>query len=336
MTKHRLITVSALVLGAALALSGCAGDSQDPSTDDTSTPNTEASFVPEVNPLEVIQLRGTAAVPVTYAAYYGPAESQGLDLSITWVESAAVSVSAVISGSVPIGQTSYATLIDAVNQGIDLVIISEAHSLLPGNLLLQTLPDSGIQDLQDLQGKRVGVSVLNGSVHYKLVYALEQEGIDPSTVEFVVIPTGEVGAALEQGNLDAATASGVYLQELQEELGTVTVFDLAAGSFEGLPEIAWYTTREFASTNPQTIAAFQCAIIDAADALQEREPFETVLVEHFDNTPEEAARQDMFDFRGGVRVDVLQRNADFMLEAGRIAEEFDIETVVVPAPEECP
>ena len=67
-------------------------------------------------------------------------------------------------------------------------------------------PKGGVTDAKQLEGKTVSVNTLKNLPEVAVRNALEQAGVDPSTVKFVEIPFPDVPAALESKRVDAAFA----------------------------------------------------------------------------------------------------------------------------------
>jgi ABC-type nitrate/sulfonate/bicarbonate transport system substrate-binding protein len=67
-------------------------------------------------------------------------------------------------------------------------------------------PDSDIQSLENAPGHKIAVSSISGCTTGYVQYYLKQQGLDPDSVEFVVIPDTEALQSLSQGLLDITTS----------------------------------------------------------------------------------------------------------------------------------
>ncbi|WP_440707898.1 ABC transporter substrate-binding protein [Herbiconiux sp. YIM B11900] len=289
---------------------------------------------PETTEVKLTGIKGPGTIPLQYAADQTAAD-YGLTIEPYFVDNSGVAVTSVISGDAAAANTSYFGVIDAIKQGLDLVVIAEGWASTPGTGSLEALPSSGITDLADLEGKTVNVISLSSSHAIKLRNTMLQEGLDPDAVKWVELPYGEVAAALEQGTIDASSAVGPTLAAVRG-LGSVTVFDYGSGEYEGMAESGWVASRTFAEKNPNTVAAIQCSIFGAQGALAaDRAEFEAQFSSFLGAPAAVAAAEVMLDYQSENRLEDIQRNADVYFASGRLTEEFDLAAHVLPAPESC-
>jgi NitT/TauT family transport system substrate-binding protein len=329
--RSRLFAVTGVLVAGVLALSACTSDSGTPA----STPEaTGDPTTPEITDVTLTGIRGPGTIPLQLAAdEYG--SEYGLTITPSFVDNSGIAVTSVISGDSAAANTSYFGVIDAINQGLPLVVIAEGWASTPETGSLEALPDSGIEGLEDLAGKTVNVISLTSSHAIKLRDAMLQADLDPDEVNWVELPYGEVAAALEQGTVDASSAVGPTLAAVRG-MGSETVFDYGAGEYEGMAESGWVASREFVEQNPNTVAAMQCAIFQAQGALADDRAFFEEQFSAFLGAPAEvAANEVMLDYQTENRLEEIQRNADIYFASGRLAEEFDFSSHVLPAPSNC-
>lgn len=329
--RSRMSAVTGLLLAGAFALTACSSGSGG----GTSTPEaTGDPTAPEVTDITLTGIKGPGTIPLQLAAdEYG--SEYGLTITPSFVDNSGIAVTSVISGDAAAANTSYFGVIDAINQGLPLVVIAEGWASTPETGSLEALPDSGIEGLEDLAGKTVNVISLNSSHAIKLRDAMLQADLDPDAVDWVELPYGEVAAALEQGTIDASSAVGPTLAAVRG-MGSVTVFDYGAGDYEGMAESGWVASREFVDENPNTVAAIQCSIFAAQGALaDDRALFEEQFSAFLGAPAEVAANEVMLEYQSDNRLDEIQRNADIYFASGRLAEEFDFSSHVLPAPSNC-
>src|SRR5690606_38937601 len=124
-----------------------------------------------------------------------------------------------------------------------------------------------------------GVVGLNSGHQARIEKAVILDGGDPSKVEFVSLGWAEMAPALEQGTADAVAVTGAFQFAARDELGSRTIIDLGDGPFAEFPDSQWLVSRAWAEANPNTVAAFQCAVvIKGAEAVTEdRELYEEAL-----------------------------------------------------------
>ncbi|HWL01523.1 MAG TPA: ABC transporter substrate-binding protein [Microbacteriaceae bacterium] len=323
-----------LSIGAVALLSACASSGESkPSAppDDVAVVDPHA---PEMSNVRVAAIGGPGAFPVNYAAEnVGP--DFGLAIEVVPIESAAIAVTSVVSGDVQTGITSYFGVIEAINQGLDLVVIAEGWQSSPGVGTLEALPSSGITSLADLEGKTVNVNSLTSAWMVKTRYSMVKEGLDPDAVNWVALPHGEVAAALEQGTIDASGTVGAS-QAAAKGMGSVTILDFGAGQFDGMAETGWVVTSEFAKANPNTVAALQCTLQTAQLAVSDdRDLYNQLFVDILGVPAEVAKASPATVWPGNNRVDSIQLNADIYFQSGLLDQEFDFAPHVLPMPASC-
>ncbi|MFB2579686.1 ABC transporter substrate-binding protein [Herbiconiux sp. P15] len=332
--RRTLAGVAALGLAASLAACSSGGSAPEGGGEAAEEITPGDPFAPETADVSLTGIKGPGTVPLQVAADSTGGE-YGLTIEPYFVDNSGVAVTSVISGDAAAANTSYFGVIDAIQQGLDLVVIAEGWASTPETGSLEALESSGITGLADLEGKTVNVISLSSSHAIKLRDTMLKEGLDPDAVDWVELPYGEVAAALEQGTIDASSAVGPTLAAVRG-LGSVTVFDYGSGDYEGMAESGWVASREFAEANPNTIAAIQCSLFTAQGALAEdRAYFEEQFSAFLGAPPAVAAAEVMLEYQTENRLDEIQRNAEVYFESGRLTEEFDLTEYVLPAPESC-
>lgn len=336
--KHlrRATALGAMAVSALLAVAGCTGESSTTGSTTTTGSEDRDPYAPETTDITGASFRAGGSAALIEAELGGYASEYGITITPEWIESSAIALSSLISGDVQVAYSSYAGVIDAVQQGIPLVLVAEAIASTPGAAMLEALPDSGITSIEDLPGKTVAVVSLNSSHAVKIKDSLIDAGIDPATVNFVELPYGEVPAALEQGTVDASSATGASLRQAKDELSTVTVFDYGGGKYEGMAEAGWIMTQDFVSQNPNTVAAFQCSMQKGADkVMTDDATYRDILVDPIGLSQEAAALDVRNTFQSEIRPDPLQLNADILENIEVLTSPFDMQSIVEPWPDNC-
>ena len=325
------LPVAALAASSVLLLTACgAGGSSAAAPAAATDPH-----APEVADITGLSFRAPIAAGFLQAEKGGAAAEYGLHLTLEPIESSATAVSQIVSGDVQIAQSSYFGVIDAARQGIDVVIVSESYASGPNVASLETLPDSGIKELKDLIGKKVAVVSLNSSHAVKLKDSMLEQGLDPNAVEFVELPYGEVAAALQQGTVDASSATAAFLVQVKEKLNTVTVFDYGAGKYDGMAESGWIMKKSFVEENPNTVAALQCALLKGTDEVKDEATYKAILKDDLQFNAEAVSGDVAPTFGAEIRKEPLQMNADMLHNISAIDEAYDISSITIPTPTNC-
>lgn len=263
-------------------------------------------------------------------------EDSGLTIGIEWMTDAAAARSQLASGSLDAIPTAPTTTYDMITGGIDVRIVAGAHFQTDGTVTLEAIDDS-IDGPGDLDGLTVGTVGLTGLYVNRVKIAIDEDGGDHTTVEFVQIPYGEMGAALQQGIIDAAVTQGLA-QFQSRQVGSHEIYDIGGGDRSSRMENVWLMTTDFIAENPNTVAAFQCALEKGAVKGQDRDVVEAFLADELGWTAEVVAAAPSVTFATGT-VDTASLQADFddRVTLGEIPEDtdFDWADFIVPLPDNC-
>ena len=200
---------------------------------------------------------------------------------------------ALQSGSVQVGGTSPPTLLQAIENGLDLIVIAGGTVSTPGTQTTQyaVRSDSKIEKAADFVGKRVGTPGL-GSVLDVLFRAwLVKYGVDPKAVVFVEAPFPSHADILRSGSVDAVvTAEPVLTRIVSQGIGRTRMY-----ANEVAPPRASMTvyaaTRQYAAQNPAVIAGFQQAVAAAAVRIEADLGRSREIFTKFVRLPPEIAQQ---------------------------------------------
>ena len=240
MSKARWWRLAALASAALLALAGCGGDDEG---DDAGGGGGGGEESAELQPVTV-QLKWVTQAQ--FAGYYaaleeGYYEDEGLDVTIRPGGPDIVPEQVVLGGQAEFGLNWLDNTLATRDQGGEIINIAQVFAR--SGMTEITWADSGLEEITDLAGKKVGVW-LGGNEH-KLFAALTKNGLDPqSDVEIVAQPfdmnlflNREVDAAaamtynelaqvLEQENPDTGDLF------TPEDLNVMLMSDLGTGALE--------------------------------------------------------------------------------------------------------
>jgi NitT/TauT family transport system substrate-binding protein len=228
----------AMLVAALLAVAGCGGDEGEEAGGDGTTGGPA-----ELQPVTV-QLKWVTQAQ--FAGYYaaleqGYYEDEGLDVTIRPGGPDIVPEQVVLGGQAEFGLNWLDNTLATRDQGGEIINIAQVFTR--SGMTEITWKDSGIEDITELEGKKVGVW-LGGNEH-KLFAALNKNGLDPqSDVEIVAQPfdmnlflNNEIDAAaamtynelaqvLEQENPDTGELYTL------EDLNVFKMSDLGTGALE--------------------------------------------------------------------------------------------------------
>nr|WP_233518925.1 taurine ABC transporter substrate-binding protein [Paraburkholderia xenovorans] len=141
-------------------------------------------------------------VPWRYAQVSGAVEkATGYKVTYRKLAGGADVIRALASGSIQLGEAGSSPIAAGLSQGVDISLfwildnINDAEALVARN-------GSGVTKLTDLKGRKIGLPFVSTS-HFHALVALQDAGVDPSTVKILNLRPPEVAAAWERGDIDA-------------------------------------------------------------------------------------------------------------------------------------
>src|SRR6266498_5604239 len=187
MTNKRLMATISLV---ALLLCACN--------------KTSDSTVGESNKVRVGYVGLTCEAPIFTAVEKGFFKEEGLDVSLVkcdWKNYKDV----LALGGFDVTHHLVMYFLKPIEQGLDVKFTAGIHT---GCLRVQAAPNGPVNTVQDLKGKRIGVPGMGTPPFIFANRVLGANGIDAAKeVTWLVFPAGELGLALDKGEVDAIADS---------------------------------------------------------------------------------------------------------------------------------
>jgi len=164
------------------------------------------------------------------------------------------------------------TVIRGSAQGLDMVVVSGngVSSTDSTDVLLMTSADSGISGPEDFAGKTLGAPTLTGNLHYATLYWLQENGVDPDSVNQVQVATPAMLDQLDQGVIDVAEVQQPFITAAEEAGMVVVEYPLAAVA-DPVGMSVWTASGDWAEENPDAIADYRAALDDAIAWMAEHE-----------------------------------------------------------------
>lgn len=223
----------------------------------------------------------TQAVP-WYAMKKGIFEKYGLRVNLMRVRASSQAVTALITGDLDICEAAGNSVVNAVAAGQDIVMIASLYNTYPSILIARPQ----IKTVEDLRGKKIGVSATGSASAVATHLALEQLGLNPES-DVVLMEAGELPdrvAALRAGQIDASMIDPPYLHILRAD-GYTELLDFGKS---GIPFVhtSIITTRKFVENDRGLAVAFMKAILDAvAQMKNDPEGVKAVMAEYLELDP---------------------------------------------------
>ena len=198
-----------------------------------------------------------------------------------------VSTGGIVAG----GATWGAGLFNATKAGASISVVASV-SRIPEEgknpAPLMASGQSGITDVSELKGKKIGVPGTGGFGVYSVYLALETAGISLDDVELVNLSPGDIPPALANGSIDASwtiepISSAITAQGLGHE-----ILDVSYQAGVELGALAF--NSEYVDKYPEAVTAFTAAYLRAVQELEDggwKDPADQAIIAEYTDLPVE-------------------------------------------------
>ncbi|MGB3440760.1 MAG: ABC transporter substrate-binding protein [Actinophytocola sp.] len=328
-----MATLLAASLTAGCGLFG--GEESNEGSSDT----TAASGPLEKTTLKVGVMIGIDCAGAQLALLNDAFAEEGLKIEAQTVQSGAIAIPQLAAGELDITFGNWVSFIKAQSAGaVDMKFISESYLSTPNsNFAVIAGKDAQINSPKDLEGKKIAVNA-KGNINELLLRAvLTANDVDFNKIKdnLVEMPFPAMAAAIQNGQIDAAATIDPFVTDAMKTTGAKIVFDLTgAGPTENFPLSGFAVKKEFAEENPNTISAFQRALLKGQQLAADRGNVEEALPKFAKMDPQTAAIVKIGQYPTTIDPKRLQRIADLLVTYDMLPKEIEIEPMVVPIPAE--
>lgn len=254
----RLATAAATALVVPLALAGC-------SQEDSSSKGITVGIYPNlINNFDF-----------HIADAKGFFDDEDLEVDSVTINTGPDMVSALLSGSIDIGDQSTPTVLPVLakqGQDIDLLYggLELSFLMISGPKVKTSEPSSNLDAVRDLKGKKIGVTAAGALTDWFARALLKDAGLDPDK-DVTIVTTGGTGSlvpALQGGKVDAAIIWNTDRSRVGQE-GTdyhvvASILDGTAGdSFDGIIQEYYAAKGSVIEKKSDAIKSY-CTAIDKA------------------------------------------------------------------------
>lgn len=308
----KVVRMAAGIMAASL-LVGCGAEGNDESSEE----------------LESVTL-GTLPVLPTAVVILGDEqgffEAEGIALEMQSGQGGAALIPAVVTEEQDFATGDVVALFNARDRGLEVqALTSFTYDTDEGVHALLVHPDSGINEAADLEGRSIAINVLQSMGQVLVTEALEVNGVDPSTVEFLEIPFPDMPAALEEGRVDAVWTPEPFMT-LLENSNAIPLLYPGVEAVQGHPTMVVFTSTDLMENRPEVGEAMQRAMHASMDyATENADEVRATAVEHLEIDEELAQQVVLEDFGGELRVDQIEEMGRLMVEHGFLEEDADVD-----------
>ena len=233
-----------LLLLACVAISGCTKNKQDVST---------------AAKKSLVKIRygelgiGPTNLFIDLGIQKGFFAEQGIDLEIRHFNGGGPeSVTAAAAGEVEMGSAGSPVIV-GITKGVPIRIV--ASPVIKGNNFV-LLGGPNVKGIEDLKGKRIGVSSIGGGAHQSLRRIAAAKGVTPDQYKVLATGTGGTGyASLQSGNVDAIVSSEPWVTKVELD-GVGKVLANASDYYKNYQHSGIFASQKFIAANPEAIRSF--------------------------------------------------------------------------------
>jgi NitT/TauT family transport system substrate-binding protein len=197
------------VLVGCLLLVACAGPAAGPSPPAPAPPRAEAASAAPAAPAtpraleparEIVTSISISAAPLYIARDLGYWAEEGIDAELLLVPGAAQPAQALVAGEAQFVAGAGATAVPASLEGAGLVVVGVQTNTFPNTIMAPRL-----ERMDDLRGKRLGITRRGAASDFAARFALRRFGLEPET-DVAIVPLNDGPATLAGMDADAVDA----------------------------------------------------------------------------------------------------------------------------------
>ena len=191
---------------------------------------------------------------------------RGLKLSMTLAQGGAAIVPGVASGQFQFGFSNMTSLMIAQSNNVPVEAIANgvASTGVAGKDFgaIVVKKGSSIKSAKELEGKKVAVNTLKNINETATRESVRKAGGDPDKVKFVELAFDQMPAALDKGQIDAATAVEPALATMKSQGATEIAWPLVDVA-KDLTVAMYFTSTQYAQKNPDIVKKFKEATAES-------------------------------------------------------------------------
>jgi NitT/TauT family transport system substrate-binding protein len=312
----------------ALVVAACGGDDDDEAQSDT----TEAPASEEMTSISVGVVPVVDVAPLYLGISKGFFEEEGLDVTPVVAQGGAAIVPAVVNGDQEIGFSNVVSLMLAQTQDLPVTIISQgiqATDDADNDTAAIAVPaDSDVQEPADLEGKTIAINTLNNISQLTVTAALDSEGVDTSTLNFVEVPLPDMVGQLEAGQIDAAGLVEPFVTTGKDAGMRMIIYDRVATEPE-MTVATYFTSDSYLESNPDQVDAFVRAMNRSLEyATENPDEARQAIADYTEIPPDVLERVVLPLWQTDLNQASIENTAGLMVEQGIAQSEPDVDALI--------
>lgn len=324
MSLPRVLATTCVTGVLAVGLIGCASGS----VDGGAVRETEEGLTP----ISIGVFTSPSVAVIQAGVEQGFFEEHGFDVEIIQAASSAAQLPALDSGNIQYMLASPVSPILANTQGLDVQIVAGYAQNDPDTVNDSTAllvgAGSPMESPRDLEGARVSINALGSIGEIGINAAVEADGGDPSTIEYIQLALGDVPAALAAGEIDAGMTGAPWIGQVEAAGGSV-LSDFVQENGLGANELVIAGNGTYIQENAEQAAEFVAALEETYEYANANHEALAALLPSLLNIPEEAARAQVWTtYSSDIDPAVLDTFAELMTRYEIVPVAPDMDAVI--------
>ena len=269
-----------------------------------------------------------------YAQDLGFFKKAGLAAEVMIFPSGGAAASALAGGAIDFAITDAVSMASAHVHGIPISYVAPATVCTPASPAYAVLvaANSPIKTAKDFTGKTVAVNAIKNILQIPFEAWVDNNGGDPKSVKFIEVPFAAMTAAIESGQVDAASVSEPFITN---GVATGKVRAIAQTEKGLAPEFAfsgWTVQNDWAAKHPDAVKKFVVAMADTARWANANRPASAQILVKYTKMPDDIANKLMrVSYGERLQASIFQPVFDAAAKYGVIAKSFPAADTFNPA-----
>lgn len=325
--KKIVLTAGAALL--ALSLGACTSGSAE-------TGQQEDAVGAELTTLSVATIGIVSDGALLAGIDQGFFEEEGLEIETSIVANPSAALAAVQGGQVDIAYTQSIPLLQGLATDIPVQILAPADGVPVDPEAIEAMEDplalygsaaNDITSIEQLEGATISVPAREAQLEVTIAGALEEVGVDPGSINWVVLDFTSAVAALESGNVDAAGLVYPFAAQAEDDGHELVASPLKAFLEHGVSGM-WVVGDEIAESRSDELAAFERAIVKSNAFAQEN--VEVAVQAALDYNDSTATVEETVPSYWTTEIELadLERTNAKLVALGYMNEELDLAAVM--------
>jgi NitT/TauT family transport system substrate-binding protein len=329
-TVHRAVALAGAL--ALLVVAAACGDDDDSAETTGDAPGAGDDGGGELTHIEIGVVPVVDVAPLYLGIEKGFFEEEGLDVEPVVAQGGAAIIPSVVRGDQPIGFSNIVSLLIAQTEDLPVQVISQGVQATddPENdtAAVAVAGDSDIREVADLEGKTIAVNTLRNISPLTITAALDAEGVDTSTLEFVEVPLPDMVGQLDAGDVDAAGLVEPFVTIGENAGDRMLVYDRVATEPE-MTVANYFTSSQFLESDPEVVEGFVRAMNRSLEyATDNADEARQAIGQYTEIEPDVLEQVVLPLWQEDLNRDSIEHTAELMVEQGITEDRADVDALI--------